>query len=170
MAIGDTLARAWILHNTEEVQPWYANKLVDATRKWGDSYNPLHTGPNVNAEPGEEKSFYQIMDGDENGEWNGVKGQGFRLRRLYDTDKFFGTGGAIKGTNMLRAYDWAKLGKATVVNVSAKMAKRMIYVHTYKVLTCTILDRWHHWPPCDDSGIGFPRTDLHHPTAQVTVV
>lgn len=118
LAIGDPLARAWILHNIEEVQPWYTNKLVDTTMKWGDTTNPLHTGPNLNAKPGEEKLFYQVMEEDDQGEWNGVKGKGFRLWRLYDTDKFFGTGGAIKGETLMRSFDWAKLGKATVVDVS----------------------------------------------------
>jgi 6-hydroxytryprostatin B O-methyltransferase len=121
MAIGDPLARAWILHNVEEVQPWYANKLVDVYKKWGDTTNPLQTGPNLNAKPGEEKNFFEIMQEDGDGEWNGTKGKGFRLWRLWDTDKFFTTGGAIKGTNLLRTYDWAKLGKATVVNVSLNM-------------------------------------------------
>lgn len=119
-AIGDPLARAWILHNAEEVQPWYAAKAVDATMKWGDTTDPNHTGPNLSARPGEEKSFIEIMEEDDKGEWSGVKGKGFRLWRLYDTDKFFGTGGAIKGTNMLRAFDWGKLGKATVVDVRPK--------------------------------------------------
>ncbi|KAE8383474.1 O-methyltransferase-domain-containing protein [Aspergillus bertholletiae] len=117
MAIGDPLALAWILHNIEEVQPWYSNKLVDATMKWGDSVDPKHTGPNLNAKPGEERLFYEIMEEDDQGEWNGVKGKGFRLWRLYDTDKFFGTGGAIKGTKLLQAFDWGKLGKATVVDI-----------------------------------------------------
>ncbi|RYP81239.1 hypothetical protein DL769_002069 [Monosporascus sp. CRB-8-3] len=118
IAIGDPLARGWILHNVDEVQPWYTNKLVAATQKWGDTTDPYHVGPNLNAKPGEEKTFYQFFEEDDQGEWNGVKGKGFRLWRLYDTDTFFQTGGAIKGTNLLRAFDWKGLGKATVVDIA----------------------------------------------------
>ncbi|KAI1077858.1 O-methyltransferase-domain-containing protein [Whalleya microplaca] len=114
----DPQARAWILHNVDEVQPWYSNKLIAATQKWGDTTNPYHIGPNLNAKPGEEKTFYQFFEEDDQGEWNGVKGKGFRLWRLYDTDTFFQTGGAVKGTNLLRAYDWKGLGKATVVDIA----------------------------------------------------
>lgn len=116
--IGDPLARAWILHNTEEVLPWYSTKVVDASLKWPDDTDPKHTGPNVNAEPGEEKLFYQIMEEDDQGEWDKVKGKGWRLARLYESDKFWGTGGAVKGMTLLRAFDWGKVGKAKVVDVS----------------------------------------------------
>ncbi|EEQ35629.1 putative 6-hydroxytryprostatin B O-methyltransferase [Microsporum canis] len=118
IAIGDPLARGWILHNVDEVQPWYTNKLPAATRKWGDTTDPYHVGPNLEAKPGEEKTFYQFFEEDDQGEWNGVKGKGFRLWRLYDTDTFFQTGGAIKGTNLLRAFDWKGLGRATVVDIA----------------------------------------------------
>ncbi|RYO88689.1 hypothetical protein DL766_004431 [Monosporascus sp. MC13-8B] len=118
IGIGDPLARGWILHNVDEVQPWYTNKLVAATQKWGDTTDPYHVGPNLNAKPGEEKTFYQFFEEDDQGEWNGVKGKGFRLWRLYDTDTFFQTGGAVKGTNLLRAFDWKGLGKATVVDIA----------------------------------------------------
>lgn len=118
IAIGDPQARGWILHNVEEVQPWYTNKAIAATMKWGDTTNPLHVGPNLDAKPGEEKTFYQFFEEDDSGEWNGVKGKGWRLWRLYDTDTFFQTGGSIKGTSLLRAYDWRGLGKATVVDIA----------------------------------------------------
>ncbi|KAM5462222.1 putative 6-hydroxytryprostatin B O-methyltransferase [Microsporum audouinii] len=71
IAIGDPLARGWILYNVDEVQPWYTNKLPAATRKWGNTTDPYYTG------------------------------------------------GAIKGTNLLRAFDWKGLGKATVVDIAS---------------------------------------------------
>ncbi|KAF1993359.1 S-adenosyl-L-methionine-dependent methyltransferase [Amniculicola lignicola CBS 123094] len=117
LAIGDPLASAWVLHNVEEVIPWYACKFVETTKKWGDSRDPRHTGPNLDAKPGQEKLFYDIMEEDE-GEWKGVYGRGFRLKRLFDTDQFFATGGSVKGTSLLTAFDWGKLGKASVVDMS----------------------------------------------------
>ncbi|RYP05066.1 hypothetical protein DL765_009961 [Monosporascus sp. GIB2] len=60
IGIGDPLARGWILHNVDEVQPWYTNKI-----SCGDAE----------------------------------------------------TGGAVKGTNLLRGFDWKGLCKATVVDV-----------------------------------------------------
>lgn len=83
---GDSRARAWILHNTEEVQPWYTNKLIAASRKWGDTTDPYHVGPNLDLKPSEYKTFYQHFEEDDSGEWNGVKGKGWRLWRLYETD------------------------------------------------------------------------------------
>jgi hypothetical protein len=102
----------------EEAQPWYGNKLVETTRRWGDSYNPLHTGPNLHVKPGEEKSFFQIIQEDDSGEWNGVQGKGFRLARLYDSERGFANSGTTNGKGLLPAFDWGKLGKGKVVMVS----------------------------------------------------
>nr|7BQO_A Chain A, HpiI [Hymenoscyphus scutula]7BQP_A Chain A, HpiI [Hymenoscyphus scutula] len=178
LAINDPLAMAWILHNVEEVQPWYANKLVDSTKKWGDTTDPRHTGPNLNAKAGEEKLFYQIMEEDDQGEWNGVKGKGFRLWRLFDTDKFFGTGGAIKGTNMLRAFDWGKLGKATVVDLSGITGHLSSTVAlAYPDLTFIVQERNQSWLekqfndklPAELKGSGRVRFMAHDKYAQQPV-
>lgn len=105
----------------EEALPWYANKLVETTRRWGDSYNPLHTGPNLNPKSGEEKSFFQIIQEDDDGEWNGARGKGFRLARLYDAERCFANSGTANGKGLLAAYNWGRVGRGKVVMVSRKI-------------------------------------------------
>ena len=112
-------AQAWILHNVAEVEPWYSTKALDSFIKWGDTTDPKKTGPNLAVKPGEEKAFFELMTLPEEGEWLGVKRKDWRFQRFQDSDKFMSEGGALKAADLHEGFDWAALGKATIVDVGA---------------------------------------------------
>jgi 6-hydroxytryprostatin B O-methyltransferase len=89
------------------MQTNWSTRLVNG----GEFCNPLYTGPNLNAEPGDEKTFFQIVQVDDDGEWNGAKDKGFRLARLYDSERCFTNSGTTNVTGLLAAYDRGRLGK-----------------------------------------------------------
>lgn len=118
LVANDPLAYAWIFHNVDEVEPWYSNKAVEAFTRWGDTTDPRETGPNLAAKPGEGKTLFDLLETDEEGEWGGVNGKGWRVKRFGDSDKFMASGGALKASDLHEGLDWGALGKATVVDVS----------------------------------------------------
>lgn len=118
LVANDPLAYAWIFHNVDEVEPWYSTKAVEAFTRWGDTTDPRKTGPNLAAKPGEEKTLFDLLETDEEGEWRGVNGKGWRVKRFGDSDKFMASGGALKAADLHVGLDWGALGKATVVDVS----------------------------------------------------
>lgn len=91
---------------------------MEAFTRWGDTTDPRKTGPNLAAKPGEEKTLFDLLETDEEGEWRGVNGKGWRVKRFGDSDKFMASGGALKAADLHVGLDWGALGKATVVDVS----------------------------------------------------
>lgn len=106
--------RSWIAHHAEEGGPAAVN-LAPALAKWGEGCLPGQTAAGYIFFPGDDtKSFWDWLSVD--GETEGRKG--YREKRFGDAMAFTADSPSMGMRAGLAAFDWEKLGKATMVDVS----------------------------------------------------
>jgi len=113
--VRDPKVRGWISHHAEEGGPSAVN-LAPALAKWGEGSSPSETAAGYSLFPNDDrvKTFWDFLATD--GESEGKKG--WRMKRFGDGMAFTAdsVGMGMKGS--LAAFDWKKLGKAKLVDVS----------------------------------------------------
>ena len=95
-AVAETpLLRQYLGHMTEEI--WRAStRIVDATQRWPDSYEPSETGYNIASSlPG--VAYF-----------DGLKNDPYRARRFEDTMRFTHQAGGYDRAVLLHMHEWSK--------------------------------------------------------------
>lgn len=115
--------RSWIAHHAEEGGPSAVN-LAPALFKWGEGSLPGQTAAGFTLFPEDDtKSFWDwlAVDGEQDGE------KGYRQKRFGDAMAFTADSHGMGMKSSLAAFDWQKLGKATMVDVSATSSINSAY-------------------------------------------
>jgi hypothetical protein len=111
VVVQDNSLSAWIGHNIDEVGralSWQA----EAIDKWGNTENPSHTALCLAFELKTGSTFFDFLQNDGVEEKKGWRAKRFGLA-MTSMSKI----GAFSSKHMHKGFDWASLGKATVVDV-----------------------------------------------------
>src|SRR5213078_3370011 len=101
----------WIGHNLEEVGS--ANvKLADALRLYGDSEEPGETAFSIAFGLPKEKSFWEFLATDGEGDK-----RGWRMQRFAKAMQFISSGSSYGVERIHGGFDWKSLEEATIVDV-----------------------------------------------------
>ena len=113
---------SWIGHNIEEVGT-SSVKVVEAMERWGDSEDLIESGFGIafgaDQEHGKggKSSFFKFLQDDGEGDK-----KGWRMQRLGEAmDSMKGGDGTLDAAHVHKGFNWEGLGKATVVDVSARI-------------------------------------------------
>lgn len=120
------LLYAWIAHNAEDVLPGTL-KVVEAMDRWGDSEDPAQAGIPLAFDLNGQNVFYWaetdgIGEYVEGGNPRNDRAMGWRARRFGAAMKHLMSGGPHASAHIHGGFDWDSLGKATVVDVSERLA------------------------------------------------
>ena len=144
--------RAFIGHNTEDGGP-ASVKVIEAMEKWGASEEPAESGFGIawglNVKDGKDCVFKFVQQDGEGDQ------KGFRMKRIGQAMESMKGDGAYHVGHVQRGFDWAGLGKATVVDVSRgsscasvdpELSSWLDFIEWYSTLTFVVARRIR-WSP-----------------------
>jgi len=114
------LLNDWVSFNLDEVWP-ADTKLAEALRRFGDSEEPGDSAIGLAYSFPKDKTYWDFVANDGEGET-----KGWRQKRFAQAMKFIAAGNPHAHHHLHAAFDWAGLGKATVVDVSDTHPRRKV--------------------------------------------
>lgn len=110
--VQNPLLNDWVSFNLDEVWP-ADTKLAEALRRFSDSEEPGDSAIGLAYNFPKGKTYWDFVANDGEGE-----NKGWRQKRFAQAMKFTAAGNPHAHHHLHAAFDWAGLGKATVVDVS----------------------------------------------------
>jgi 6-hydroxytryprostatin B O-methyltransferase len=116
--IKNPLMKPWVAHNTDE-SARASVRVAEALDKWGDSSLPGQTGFNIAYDLPETENCFTFIENHGEGE-----SKGWMQRRLGEAMQAIASDNTFSAKHLTNSFDWASLGKCTVVDVSMSLHRR----------------------------------------------
>jgi len=118
--VQNPLLSDWVGFNLEEIWP-ADTKIAEALRRFGDSEEPGDSAIGLAFSFPKDKTYWDFVANDGEGE-----NKGWRMRRFAQAMNFMAGGNPHHHRHLHTGFDWAGLGKGTVVDVSDIRPRRML--------------------------------------------